>query len=118
MQATAVKPPATAAAVPLATVSLCVWPGSRRCTCMSMKPGRDDRAGGFDDAGVGRLEMLADRGHKTVLDQHVPDGVDPLQRIDQPAAADQRLHAATGTPLTSISNTAMRTNTPLWTCAT
>src|SRR5438552_1429231 len=39
MQATAVKPPATAAAVPVATVSLCSWPGSRRCTCMSMSPG-------------------------------------------------------------------------------
>src|SRR5262245_12949162 len=39
MQATAVKPPATAAAVPVATVSLCSCPGSRRCTCMSMRPG-------------------------------------------------------------------------------
>ena len=27
---------ATADAVPVATVSLCSWPGSRRCTCMSM----------------------------------------------------------------------------------
>src|SRR3954471_10683643 len=39
MHATAVKPPATAAAVPLATVSLCSWPGSRRRTCMSINPG-------------------------------------------------------------------------------
>jgi len=38
--------------------------------------------------------MLADRGHKTVLDQHVPDGVDPLQRSISRPAADQRLHAA------------------------
>src|SRR2546425_7872934 len=39
MQQTAVKPPAAAARVPLAIVSLYSWPGSRRCTCMSMKPG-------------------------------------------------------------------------------
>src|SRR5688572_7439282 len=39
MQATAVNPPATADAVPVATVSLCSCPGSRRCTCMSNSPG-------------------------------------------------------------------------------
>ena len=39
MQATAVNPPATAAAAPVAIVSLCSCPGSRRCTCMSMRPG-------------------------------------------------------------------------------
>src|SRR5690606_22609840 len=36
---TAVKPPARAARAPLAIVSLCSPPGSRRCTCTSMKPG-------------------------------------------------------------------------------
>uniref|UniRef100_A0A2M4CA19 Putative secreted protein n=1 Tax=Anopheles marajoara TaxID=58244 RepID=A0A2M4CA19_9DIPT len=36
---TIVMPPASAAAVPLANVSLCGAPGSRRCTCTSMKPG-------------------------------------------------------------------------------
>ena len=36
---TVVNPPATAAAAPLAIVSLYSWPGSRRCTCMSIKPG-------------------------------------------------------------------------------
>src|SRR4051794_18430549 len=40
MHATAVNPPATAAAVPVATVSLCSCPGSRRWTCMSIKPGQ------------------------------------------------------------------------------
>src|SRR6188508_162171 len=43
MHATAVNPPATADAVPLATVSLCSCPGSRRCTCMSMRPGQSTR---------------------------------------------------------------------------
>ena len=39
MQQTVVKPPATAAAPPVAMVSLCSCPGSRRCTCGSMSPG-------------------------------------------------------------------------------
>src|SRR6202521_2400933 len=39
MQVTAVKPPAAAAMVPVATVSLYSWPGSRRWTCMSISPG-------------------------------------------------------------------------------
>src|SRR5262245_8518302 len=39
MQHTAVKPPAAAARVPEATVSLYSKPGSRRCVWMSMKPG-------------------------------------------------------------------------------
>ncbi len=36
---TAVKPPAAAARVPLAIVSLNDWPGSRRWTCVSTRPG-------------------------------------------------------------------------------
>src|SRR5262249_61805994 len=40
MHAPAVNPPATAAAVPVATVSLCSCPGSRRWTCMSIRPGQ------------------------------------------------------------------------------
>ena len=34
-----VKPPAAAARVPVAIVSLCSWPGSRRWQCTSTKPG-------------------------------------------------------------------------------
>src|SRR2546427_364841 len=40
MQQTLVKPPATAAAVPVWIVSLYSNPGSRRCTCRSTNPGR------------------------------------------------------------------------------
>jgi hypothetical protein len=39
MEQTVVKPPAAAARVPLAMVSFQVWPGSRRCTWMSISPG-------------------------------------------------------------------------------
>src|SRR4051794_4987449 len=46
MHATAVNPPATAAALPVAIVSLCSWPGSRRCTCMSIRPGATITPGG------------------------------------------------------------------------
>ena len=49
MQATAVKPPATADAAPVAIVSLCSCPGSRRCTCMSMRPGVTTQPADVDD---------------------------------------------------------------------
>jgi len=39
MQTTVVKPPAAAAREPVAIVSFCVWPGSRKCTWMSTSPG-------------------------------------------------------------------------------
>src|SRR5262245_23217217 len=47
MHATAVKPPPTAAAVPVATVSWCSCPGSRNWTCISMSPGQSTRSGGI-----------------------------------------------------------------------
>src|ERR1700730_150041 len=39
MQHNAVKPPRAAESVPVSMVSEFSWPGSRRCTCISMKPG-------------------------------------------------------------------------------
>src|ERR1035437_2534312 len=39
MQQMDVNPPAAAAREPLSMVSACSNPGSRRCTCISMKPG-------------------------------------------------------------------------------
>src|SRR5215467_9824890 len=39
MQQIDVNPPAAAARLPLSIFSACSNPGSRRCTCMSMKPG-------------------------------------------------------------------------------
>src|SRR6266542_2030743 len=43
MQQIEVNPPATAARAPVSMVSACSIPGSRRCTCMSMKPGATTR---------------------------------------------------------------------------
>src|SRR5207245_9589184 len=39
MQTTVVNPPAAAARAPESIVSLWLNPGSRRCTCMSIRPG-------------------------------------------------------------------------------
>ena len=83
MQHTAVKPPAAAARVPVATVSLYSKPGSRRCTWMSMKPGHTtlplaSTAGMSGTAAEVRTDAL----HEAVADQHVLDGVDPVGGID------------------------------------
>src|SRR5947208_1708373 len=43
MQQMEVKPPAAAARAPVSMVSACSMPGSRRCTCMSMKPAATTR---------------------------------------------------------------------------
>ena len=39
IQATSVKPPKAAARQPVSIVSLCSYPGSRKCTCISIQPG-------------------------------------------------------------------------------
>ena len=87
MHATAVKPPATAEATPVATVSLCSCPGSRRCTCMSMKPGHTiSPAGTIDDLGAVRLQVLADIRDAIAVDQHVEHAVPAIGRVDDPSA--------------------------------
>jgi hypothetical protein len=43
MQTTDVNPPRAAAAVPVAIVSLAVWPGSRKWTWRSINPGHTTR---------------------------------------------------------------------------
>ena len=84
MQATAVKPPATAAAVPVATVSLCSWPGSRRCTCMSMKPGTDDQTRrNLDDRRAVDGKIAADARDAVAVDEDVVGAVDPVDGIDR-----------------------------------
>ena len=91
MHATAVKPPATAAAVPVATVSLCSCPGSRRCTCMSISPGHDDEAARHvddADAGVdGRSRPT--RAMRSPSIEHVEHAVAAVRRIDDAPAFQQ-----------------------------
>ena len=113
MHATAVKPPATADAVPVATVSLCSCPGSRRCTCMSMRPGHDDEAGrNVDDRGAVRpADRVPTCGDPVAVDQDVERAVDPVGRIDDAPALKQLLHVRLRRP--AGSSTAIRTATPL-----
>ena len=86
MQATAVKPPATAAAVPVATVSLCSCPGSRRCTCMSISPGQTTSppASSTTRRAVDR-QIASDARDAIAVDQDVEHAVAAVGRIDDAA---------------------------------
>ena len=111
---TAVKPPAAAARVPVAIVSLSSRPGSRRWVWMSMKPGQTTRpfssrtwAPRAGDAGADLLD-------RALRDQHVERRVEPLRGVDDPPALQQQpAHdAASALPPRSRYSTAMRTATP------
>src|SRR5205814_72159 len=103
MAAMAVKPPAAAARVPVAIVSLYSWPGSRRWTCMSIRPGATTRPaasivgtgappGGEGSGPARRLvapgvlpegrDVVA--GHPLVLEAEHHDDVDVADGILQP----------------------------------
>ena len=94
MHATAVKPPAAAARVPLAMVSLYSKPGSRRCTWMSMKPGHTTLpAASTVSVARGGLESLAHLVDAAVGDPDVLHRVDAAGRIHHAPALDQQVHA-------------------------
>ena len=66
------NPPAAAARDPLSMVSACSKPGSRRCTCMSMKPGATIMPRGVEHLGAPATTRFgADAGDAAVHDQHV-----------------------------------------------
>ena len=53
---------------------------------------QDEHAAGLDDAHAsGRRHGRADRGHLAALDQDVGLRVDPAQRVDDAAAADEQV---------------------------
>ena len=71
MQTTEVNPPRAAAAVPVAMVLLAVWPGSRRCTCKSIRPGQTtspSASDALDVRGGLRDGPCADGGNFSVLE--------------------------------------------------
>ena len=88
MAATAVKPPAAAAWVPVRMVSLYSSPGSRRWTCMSMRPGVTTRLLGVNHPAPlggdssGRLQS----DDLTRFDQQVPGGCKSLGGVNHQAA--------------------------------
>ena len=87
---TAVKPPAAAAMAPVATVSSSSWPGSRRCTWRSMRPGVTILPAGVEHQRlVRRAEIASHRRHLPALEVDIGDPVGASRRIDDPAAADQ-----------------------------
>ena len=61
-------------------------PGSRRWTCMSMKPGATIRPVASNLVSAGGVEVLADGGESAVFDQHVADARRDLAgRVDHAA---------------------------------
>ena len=58
MQQIDVKPPAAAARAPVSMVSACSKPGSRRCTCMSIKPGATIRPVASKTSAPAAVEIL------------------------------------------------------------
>ena len=56
---TRVKPPAAAAKAPV-WMSLWVWPGSRKCTCTSIKPGCHNQTSSIKDFLSIRWEVFSD----------------------------------------------------------
>ena len=76
---------------------------------------RNDRAGGVDHPRICGVGVLRDLADEAVLDDDIANSVESVRRIDDPAAANDRLHAVTSALLMRNSSTAMRTNTPLCT---
>ena len=90
MAHTAVKPPAAAAAVPVAMSSLYSWPGSRRWVCRSMRPGTTQRS--FTSMirtslPAASIQTGADALDPAVAQEHVRLRIEVARRIDDPAAA-------------------------------
>jgi hypothetical protein len=94
MQTTEVNPPRAAAAVPVARFSLAVWPGSRKWTCKSIRPGQTI----FPLASKisippGRGKIFADGGNFSVNDENVRRGIKMICGINHPSAGQkQRIH--------------------------
>ena len=98
MQTTEVNPPRAAAAVPLAMFSLAVWPGSRKCTCKSIRPGQtifpvaSKRSISFGGLGG---KIFADGGDFSVENQNIRHGIELIGGVNDASAGEkQRIHAA------------------------
>ena len=94
MQTTEVNPPRAAAAVPVAMFSLAVWPGSRKCTCKSIRPGQTIFPSHRNfSMSVGRGKVFADGGNFAIQDQNIRDGIEMIGGINHASAGEkQRIH--------------------------
>ena len=97
MQTTEVNPPRAAAAVPVAMVSLAVWPGSRRWTCRSIRPGQTTIPFGVEPFDVLRAPGAAFLPTAAIFPsriEHVRGGIEMVGGINHPPAGEkQRIHA-------------------------
>ena len=84
------NPPAAAAVVPEAMVSLYSKPGSRRWTCMSTNPGTATSPPGLQNFRALTGDGPTDGSDLPVLDQQVGDAIQALAWIDDAGFADQR----------------------------
>ena len=135
-----VTPPAAAAWLAVAKVSLCSSPGSRELRAHVDEAGRQARAGaveGLDALAAerrGAREVLAELGDDAVGDDHAAQRVHPARRVEQPRidVGDGRAALSPGfaalwlhprAPVfvrrlrVSMSRHAMRTATPISTCS-
>ena len=91
---TATKPPAAAARVPESRSSLCSWPGTRRWTCGSTKPGnrcRPSPSSTSAPSGASSAAGRAELGDHAAADEDVVRRVDPLARVEHVGAADEQV---------------------------
>ena len=112
MQQMEVNPPAAAAREPLSMVSAYSKPGSRRWTCMSMKPGATMRPDGVEFGGAGGIEVLADGGDAAVFDRDVAHRVETAGRVHHAAVTNDQVSTWTIQFPRMRSSTAMRTAIP------
>jgi hypothetical protein len=89
MQTTLVNPPTAAARVPLAIVSFADCPGSRRCTCRSIKPGANDKAARIDFLHLDTGRQGGGRIGDVAIDhEQIGEFVSSVCRIDDAALPD------------------------------
>ena len=91
MQQIVVKPPAAAARVPVSMSSLYSWPGSRRWTWRSIRPGHDPQVLDVDDPAAD--EAAADLDDPAVRDPDIGGLIDGTRRrrVEHPAAAQDQI---------------------------
>ena len=85
---TDVNPPAAAAAVPVAIVSLCACPGSRKCTCMSMNPGATIKPARVDSFFRTLVELRPNRRDLPIANKNVRGPIDLIRWINHMTATN------------------------------
>ena len=91
---TATKPPAAAARVPESRSSLCSWPGTRRCTCGSTKPGNRWRPSPSSTSAPSGASSAPGAPSSAITPPRTSTSCGasiPLARVEHVGAADQQV---------------------------